>query len=218
MQKLQITASCCLAALFSQTAFAQIAEIRAGANLHDIDWTGAGSGSDKERSIALSTEIVFEEPEFLKWALTPQPYIGATINLEGETSHGGAGLLWRQTFGNGFFADFSFGLAAHDGTIEARPSDLVQRVFADPSIVPSLTPEQFAQFDLDIAAFRNRQATEIDFGSRILFRQQFAIGYRWSEDWSAHVYVEHLSHGNILVSGRPNEGLDTMGFRLARHF
>jgi len=65
-------------AIFSlaSPAAAQISEISLGANFHDIDWTGFGSGADKERSSALNGEIVFEEPEFLKWAFSPQPYIG----------------------------------------------------------------------------------------------------------------------------------------------
>ncbi len=198
--------------------YAQVVEARLGANVHDIDWTGAGNGSGKERSIAINGEILFEEPEFLKWALTPQPYIGGALNLEGKTSHGGAGFLWRQTISESFFIDFSFGLVVHDGTIETEPSDIVESVIDTPSIENNFSPEQVAQFQSDLAEFRNSQETEIDFGNRLLFRQQIAIGYRWSEDWSVHVFTEHLSHGNILVSGRPNEGVDTLGFRFAKHF
>jgi len=199
-------------------AAAQVAEVRLGANFHDIDWTGAGSGSDKERSGAINGEVVFEEPEFLKWALSPQPYIGGAVNLGGETSYGGGGLLWRQTFAKNFYIDFSLGLVIHDGTIEVEPSPIVQSVIDDASVEDGFTPEQRAQFESDLAEFRNRQQTEIDYGSRILFREQIAIGYRWSQEWSTHVFVEHLSHGNILVSDRPNEGLDTLGLRASYHF
>ena len=202
----------------SAPAFAQIAEVRVGANFHDIDWTGAGNGADKERSGAINGEIIFEEPEFLKWAGTPQPFIGGALNIGGETSHGGAGLMWRQTFKKNFYADFSFGLAVHDGTLQLKPSDLVQTVIDDASVEDDFTPEQREQFRTELAEFRDRQQSELDFGSRVLFRQQIALGYRWSDDWSTHVFVEHLSHGNILVSGKPNEGLDTLGFRVSRHF
>lgn len=203
---------------FSTSAHAQVSEVRLGANIHDIDWTGLGSGADKERSTAINGEIVFEEPEFLKWALTPQPYIGGAINLEGETSYGGAGLLWRQTFGEGFYLDFSLGLVAHTGTIEVEASPIVQSVIDDPTVEAGFTDEQRAVFVTDLAEFRFRQNNEIDYGSRILFREQIALGYRWSDEWSAHIFAEHLSHGNILVSGRPNEGLDTFGMRVSRHF
>jgi len=199
-------------------ASAQIDEIRLGTNIHDIDWTGFGSGEDKERSIALNGEVVFESPDALSWALSPRPYLGATLNLEGETSHGGGGLTWRQSFGENFYFDFSFGLAIHNGTLDTQASDLVLRVFEDPSIVPTLTDVELAQFDIDIDDFRARQNSEIDFGSRVLFREQIALGYRWSEDWSAQIFVEHLSNGNILAPNAPNEGLDTLGFRIARHF
>ena len=207
-----------LASFVATPVFAQVAEVRVGANFHDIDWTGLGSGSDKERSVALNGEILFEEPEFLKWAFTPQPYIGGAVNLEGETSYGGSGLLWRQTFAENFYVDFSFGLVVHDGTIEVKPSTIVQRVIDDATVTNSFTAAELALFQTDLAEFRFRQNNEIDFGSRVLFREQIALGYRWSDDWSTHVFVEHLSHGNILVSGRPNEGLDTFGLRVARHF
>ncbi len=207
-------------AIFSlaSPAAAQVAEVRLGANFHDIDWTGAGSGSDKERSGAINGEVVFEEPEFLKWALSPQPYIGGALNLGGETSYGGGGLLWRQTFAKNLYIDVSLGLVIHDGTIEVKPSAIVQSVIDDASVEDGFTPEQRAQFETDLADFRNRQQTEIDYGSRILFREQIALGYRWSDEWSTHVFVEHLSHGNILVSDRPNEGLDTLGVRASYHF
>ena len=202
----------------STPAYAQISEVRLGGNFHDLDWTGAGNGADKERSAAINGEIIFEAPEFLKWALSPQPYLGGAVNLEGETSYGGAGLLWRQTFGENFYFDFSFGLVVHDGTIEVEASPLVQSVIDDATVGNGFTAAESEQFAAELAVFRNRQQTEIDFGSRALFRQQIAIGYRWSENWSTHVFVEHLSHGNILVSGRPNEGLDTLGMRMSRHF
>jgi lipid A 3-O-deacylase len=203
---------------FSSTAQAQVSEVRLGANIHDIDWTGLGSGADKERSSAINGEILFEEPEFLKWALSPQPYIGGAVNFEGETSYGGAGLLWRQTFAENFYFDFSLGLVVHDGTIEVKASPIVQSVIDNATVEAGFTDAQRAQFATELAEFRVRQNTEIDLGSRILFREQIALGYRWSEQWSGHLFAEHLSHGNILVSGRPNEGLDTFGFRLARHF
>lgn len=203
---------------FTTPVQAQVNEVRLGANIHDIDWTGLGSGADKERSSAINGEILFEEPEFLKWALSPQPYIGGAINFEGETSYGGAGLLWRQTFAENFYFDFSLGLVVHDGTIEVKASPIVQSVIDNATVEAGFTDAQRAQFATDLAEFRVRQNTEIDLGSRVLFREQIALGYRWSEQWSGHLFAEHLSHGNILVSGRPNEGLDTFGFRLARHF
>ena len=199
-------------------ASSQVAEVRLGTNIHDINWTGLGNGEAKERSIAINGEIVFEEPEFLKWALSPQPYVSGAVNLSGETSYGGAGLLWRQSLDQRSYLDISFGLVVHDGTIEVKASPLVQSVIDDGAITGSFSAAQLTQFAAELAEFRNGQQSEIDYGSRILFRQQIALGYRWSENWSTQFFIEHLSHGNILVRGRPNEGLDNIGMRASYHF
>ncbi|MEL6688623.1 MAG: hypothetical protein AAFP97_13535, partial [Pseudomonadota bacterium] len=103
---------------FCGHAHAQIAEIRAGVTEHDVEIFGLGSDKGKENSIALHGEIVFEEPELLKALLSPQPWVGGTVNLEGETSYGGAGFLFRQTFGDRLYGDWSTGLVVHDGTLE----------------------------------------------------------------------------------------------------
>jgi len=181
--------------ILGNPANGQIAEVRGGLNVHDIEILGLGSNKEKENSIAINAEIIFEEPEFLKWALTPQPYIGGTINLEGQTSYGGAGLMWRQSLGEKFYADFSFGLVAHDGNLEFdRPTTPAENV-----IFEQLTSEN------------------IEFGSRILFRQQISFGLRINEEWAAEFFIEHLSHGKIL-SSRSNEGLDVVGGKIAKRF
>lgn len=199
-------------------ASAQVAEIRLGTNIHDINWHGGGNGEAKERSLAINGEILFEEPEFLQWAFSPQPYVGGAVNLEGETSYGGGGLLWRQTVSDKFFIDASFGLVIHDGTIEIKASPLVQSVIESNNDTTGFTAAQRAQFAAELSEFREGQQSNIDYGSRILFRQQLALGYRLNENWSAQIFVEHLSHGKILVSGRPNEGLDNVGLRASYHF
>ncbi len=179
----------------NSTAKAQVAELRVGANIHDIEILGLGSNKEKENSLAINAEVVFEEPEFLKWALSPQPYVGGTYNLEGNTSYGGGGLLWRQGFGERFYGDFSFGLVIHNGNLEFdRPT----------------TPAESA-------IFQEQTAQNIEFGSRILFRQQIALGYRFNETYSTEFFIEHLSHGKIL-SSRSNEGLDVIGGRIAKRF
>ncbi|CAM3636608.1 acyloxyacyl hydrolase [Litorimonas haliclonae] len=176
-------------------AEAQTAEMRVGANIHDIEILGFGTNKEKENSVAINAELVFEEPQFLKWALSPQPYIGGTYNLEGNTSYGGGGLLWRQGFGNKFYGDFSFGLVIHNGNLEFdRPT----------------TPAESL-------VFQEQTRENIEFGSRILFRQQIALGYRFNKTYSAEFFIEHLSHGRIL-SSRSNEGLDVIGGRVAKRF
>ena len=187
----------CLCAASVIPAFAQVAEVRAGVTAHDLGWTIINADGDEEKSVAFNAEIIFEEPEFLKWALSPQPYIGGTLNLEGNTSYGGAGLLWRQNLGKTFYGDFAFGLVIHDGIldiddIDAKAGDDDDKFF-------------------DLLFNRNR------YGSRVLFRQQLTVGLNLSEEWAVEGFVEHISHGGLLSNG-PNEGSDAAGFRVNRKF
>jgi len=173
-----------------------IKEIRAGGTVHDLGWTIINADGDEEKSVALNAEIIFAEPEFLKWALSPQPYIGGTLNVEGRTSYGGVGLLWRQNLGETFYGDFAFGLVVHDGALNFK--DALERA-------------QGSSNPFSKAINRNW------YGSRVLFRQQLTVGIRLSDRWAAEGFVEHISHGGLLSNG-PNEGSDAAGFKLNRKF
>ncbi|MEP4052230.1 MAG: acyloxyacyl hydrolase [Litorimonas sp.] len=177
-------------------AFAQISEVRVGVAQHDLGWSIINGDGDEEKSVALNAEVIFDEPEFLKWALSPQPYIGGTLNVEGETSYGGAGLLWRQNIGDTFYGDFALGVVVHDGILD----------FDDARSQSSSVSET-------LETARNRNF----YGSRILFRQQLTLGINLSDEWAAEGYVEHISHGGLLSDG-PNEGSDAAGLRLNRKF
>ena len=195
MKKSTFLLASLLTFLNSTPSFAQISEVRVGISNFDeqILDLGFSAINGRENSIAINTEIIFDEPEFLKWALTPQPYINGTLNLEGETSYGGAGLLWRQTFGEKAYGDFSFGLAAHTGNTN---SDIDN--------------------ELSLSEFLELTNSEISFGSRILFRQQLTFGYRVTDKWALEIFGEHLSNGQILSS--INEGVDILGLKAARRF
>lgn len=203
----------------SVPATAQVSEIRGGAHQHDIEIFGLGGKKGKETSAALNAEIIFEEPEFLKWALSPQPYIGGSLNLEGNTSYGGTGLLWRQTLGEKLYFDFAFGLVVHDGTKEVP----LPSYFDDAAIVAALngtatiSPAQLARIRSENIPYFESLNSEIEFGSRILFREALTLGFRVSENWATEVFVEHLSNGKILTNGS-NEGLDVLGGRLSYRF
>lgn len=179
------------------TARGQIAEVRVGVSefdetILDINW--AESRAD-ENSVGLNGEVIFDEPGILKWALTPQPYIGGMINLEGHTSYIGAGLLWRQSMGERLYADVSLGLAAHDGTNNLPP------FMRGP----------------DFAEFFERQENEIEFGSSLLFRTQLTLGLRVDENWASEIFYDHLSHAGLLDE-TDNDGVDVVGARIARRF
>lgn len=179
----------------STPTFAQISEIRVGVSDFDerILKLGIGKASGRENSLAINAEIIFEEPEFLKWALTPQPYINGTLNVEGKTSYAGAGLMWRQNFGDKFYGDFSFGLVMHTGAKVVDPNN-----------------------ELSFFERLERRSNQISFGSDLLFREQITLGYRITDDWSAEVFGEHLSNGQIL--GNINEGVDILGLKASKRF
>lgn len=203
------------------SASAQIAELRAGVTEHDVEIFGLGSDKGKENSVAVHAEILFEEPEFLKRFLSPQPWVGGTINLDGQTSYGGAGFLFRQSLGDRFYGDWSTGLVIHDGTLKtdlpsflSDPNFPLADLFNNPS---ALTPDQRTRAISENQAYAVRLENEIEFGSRVLFRNAFALGFRVTDQWASELFYEHLSHGKILSTG-PNEGLDAYGVRLAYRF
>lgn len=186
---------CCAVVLgfcLPQWAEAQISEVRVGISQFDEGITGIDWAVDfaDEKSIGLNGEVIFEEPEFLKWALSPQPYVGGMVNLEGKTSYVGAGLLWRQSIGDRIYADFGLGAVIHDGTLD----------------IPRGTPDRFP-----------RILNEIEFGSRVLFRPQLTAGYRINDEWAGEVFFEHLSHGTLLDDS-DNDGVDIVGARVAKRF
>lgn len=199
-----------LCAATALPAWSQVAEVRAGIGVHDLGVIG--DFTVKEESGVINAEIIFEEPEVLKWAFSPQPYIGGQLNLGGGTSYGGAGLLWRQNFGKKFYGDFSFGVVIHDGTLEADlPTidldqfDTVEELRADPQAQAILNERFFRIFNT------------LEYGSRILLREQLTLGYRLDNKWALEGYFEHVSHGNIWTDG-PNDGSESAGFRVNRKF
>lgn len=185
-----------LCALSAMSAFAQVSEVRAGVAIHDLGWSIVNADGDEEKSVAFNAEIIFEEPEFLKWALSPQPYIGGTLNVEGETSYGGAGLLWRQNLGEKFYGDFALGVVVHNGRLD----------FDD-------ARSQSTNVSELIEILENTNA----YGSRVLFRPQLTLGVNVSEEWAVEGFVEHISHAGLLSDG-PNEGSDAAGLRINRKF
>jgi len=221
------------AAIIPMTASAQIAELRLGISQFDeeiLNLDGETIDEDSpsgflradESSIAISGEILFEEPEFLKWALSPQPYINGTLNLEGNTSFGGAGLLWRQSVGKKFYGDFAAGLVGHTGTrvIEER-AELT--ALGDQALVfienGEDVPPELTQLGTEtVTTLIERDANEIEFGSRVLFRLQGAVGYNVNDDWSGEVYIEHLTNGGVFGDNNINERVNNIGIRAARKF
>ncbi|PHS29444.1 MAG: hypothetical protein COA85_00890 [Robiginitomaculum sp.] len=169
----------------------ELEEMRLNVLVHDVNITGNGAGG-KEGGADIQGELVFSSPSFLSWAGSPRPYLNGSLNTSGETSFGGAGLAWQQNFTSAIYGEFGLGLVVHDGVVHL-PADP-----ADPK-----------RIRLD--------ATRVVLGSRVLFRPTFVLGLHLNKQWDAAFVFEHLSHGQILASGR-NEGLDNLGVRLSYKF
>jgi hypothetical protein len=90
-------------------------EIRIGTLAHQIE------NSPGEEGLDLNLEILFKElpggyqNRLLEYFLTPRPHIGASINLDGDTSQFYFGLTWEIKLTDKLFFETSFGGAAHDG-------------------------------------------------------------------------------------------------------
>src|SRR5262249_37399408 len=122
----------------------------------------------------------------------PRPYLLASGNLEGKTSFGGIGAVWRWNISDHWAIEPGFGYVIHNGEID--------------NIYPLGTP-QAARFEEEHQLL----------GSRDLFRTTFALEREFGTRFGAQLYYEHLSHGQILDSGR-NQGWDGVGVRFIMRF
>jgi lipid A 3-O-deacylase len=187
------------AAAIAPAATAQIDSIRVGVMQHNIcviadNFLGQVdcSNADKEDGPNLAGELRFKSPEFLGWAASPHPYIMGSVNTAGDTSYAAFGLEWDLEVMPNLHIEPGLGYAFHDGELNNR--------------FPNGTPEGVA-FD----------AEHVLLGSRDLFRTSLALTWDLSESFAVQGIYEHLSHGQILGSGR-NQGLDEIGVRAVWRF
>ncbi len=169
----------------------ELEEARFNVMVHDVNLTGNGAGG-KEGGADIQGELVFSSPDFLSWAGSPRPYLNGSLNTSGKTNFGGFGLNWQHDFTSAIYGELGIGLVIHDGIVR------LPTILHDPR-----------RLRLD--------ATRLILGSRVLFRPTFVLGLHLNEKWDAALVFEHLSHGQILASGR-NEGLDNLGIRLSYKF
>ncbi len=181
-----------MAALFAGTANAQLVEeFRAGVMAHNICVTDC-KNADKEDGQNVQGEFVFASPGVFRYIFSPRPYVMGSVNTAGETSFGAIGLVWNWDFAPGWSFEPSLGYAIHNG--ETRN--------------PFVTGTPAA------AAFG---ADNLLLGSEDLFRTGLALNRDFGENWGGQILYEHLSHGQILGTGR-NQGLDSLGVRVYWRF
>ena len=138
-------------------------------------------------------ELVSSSPDFLNIIGSPRPYVMVSANVSNDgVNFGGVGLLWRWEFADGWAFEPGFGYIIHDGELD--------NPFPDNTVAA----EEFSE---------EHQLL----GSRDLFRTSFALEREFGERFAAQLYWEHMSHGQILDTGR-NQGLDYVGLRLLYRF
>lgn len=88
-------------------------EVRVGLLNHEMSLL---RDTTEEDGVDINVEVLFDSPEWLEWAGSPRPQIGATIaTLSDATSFVYTGLAWDWNFWGPAFVEGSFGLALHDG-------------------------------------------------------------------------------------------------------
>ncbi|KCZ92646.1 acyloxyacyl hydrolase [Hyphomonas johnsonii] len=178
--------------LLAGTASADLLEeVRFGVLQHNICVQDCNN-ADKEDGPNINGELVFKSPNFLSIIWSPRPYVMGSANTAGNTSFGAVGLTWDWEFADGWSLELGEGYAIHSGELESP----------------------FPQGDPRGDAFTEKHVL---LGSRDLFRTSFGLNYEFSDSWGGQILYEHLSHGQIIGSGR-NQGLDNLGVRVIYKF
>ncbi|MCI5047696.1 MAG: acyloxyacyl hydrolase [Aquisalinus sp.] len=180
-----------LTAFGFSTAQAGIEEFRIGIAKHDVELTG---DDPRESGVNIQPQIVFTSPDFLSFIASPNPYLIASINSDGETNFAGGGLLYKRDFGQtDWFWELDGGLVYQDGRTDLPPP-------------------------IEAAERERILATEITFGSELQFHFVAGVGKAVSDKWDIQAYFEHLSHGQILGDTEKNEGVENVGLKFGRRF
>jgi lipid A 3-O-deacylase len=178
----------------TSAAHADVEEVRFGIVQHNIRTDHGDLADPKEDGPNVEAELVFTSPDWIKWLGAPRPYLMASVNTQGNTSFGGAGLYWRWEFAENWAFEPGFGYVVHNGERDI--------------------PDEFAPDSPEATAF---EAEHQLLGSRDFFRTSFALEREFTPRFAAQLYYEHLSHGQILDTGR-NQGLDEAGVRFLYRF
>ncbi|HWA01451.1 MAG TPA: acyloxyacyl hydrolase [Caulobacterales bacterium] len=172
-------------------AYAEIENVHVGVMQHNVCITNC-KNADKEDGPNIELQADFSSPHILHWMLAPRPYVMASINVAGDTSFVAAGLDWRFDLSDHWAIEPGLGYAIHNGEVR--------------NPYPNGDPRA-TQFSED----------HILFGSRDLFRTSLGVTYSTDGPWEIQGFYSHLSHGQILGTGR-NQGVDQLGLRVGYRF
>ena len=162
-------------------------EFRFGVTAHDL-------ADHVEDGPNVTLELLFESPDWLEPIWEPRPFVYGSFNTNGLTNFGAVGLAWDWEIADNLDFEFTTGLSYNDGVDDIDPNSAPD----DPERIRLAT-------------------TRALLGNSILFYNGLGLDYDLNETWSVGAYYEHISHGQILASGR-NQALDNAGVRLSYRF
>jgi lipid A 3-O-deacylase len=184
-------------------ASANAAEAFVGLYGHDVTFVGdlVGLGAaGREHGVDLHLGYRTGRVDALRWIGRPQVHVFASVNSQMTSHFGGAGVNWRIPLGGKrFYLRPGMGLVYTTGKVDHPPAN-----------IPGLS---LAEQDRRASLYYNR----IDFGSHVLFEPELALGVDLNDRLALEASYVHLSHGQILASGK-NQGLDDAGLRLVWKF
>jgi len=202
VNKALFAAAACIAMAVAAPALA--GEVFVGAYKHDVTFLGKAVGlgaAGREDGVDIHLGYRTDRIESLGWLGKPQVHAFVSINSENTSNFVASGFDWPIELGDpgGFYLRPGFGLAYTDGKAGLPPAN-----------APGLTDEERARRT-------ELYYTRIDFGSKVLFEPELALGYRFNDRVSAELSYTHLSNGQIFHQGK-NQGLDDVGVRLVYAF
>ncbi|WP_426014728.1 acyloxyacyl hydrolase [Caulobacter sp. DWR2-3-1b2] len=175
-----------------------------GVYKHDVTFLGEAVGlgaAGREDGVDVHLGYRTNRIESLRWLGKPQVHAFVSINSENTSNFVATGFDWPIELGapGGFYLRPGFGLAYTDGAAGLPPVNQ-----------PGISQ---AEIDRRLVLYNTR----IDFGSKVLFEPELALGYRFNDRVSAELSYTHLSNGQIFHQGK-NQGLDDVGVRLVYAF
>lgn len=191
-------------AVLGSAAPALADEVFVGVYKHDVTFIGDTIGlgaAGREGGADIQLGYRTDRIERLRWLGRPQAHAIVSINTNNTSNFVAAGLNWKIELGQpgGFYFRPGLGLAYTDGKTGLPPAN-----------APGLTPEERERRTY---LYYNR----IDFGSKVLFEPELALGYQVNDRVSVELSYTHLSNGQVFHQGK-NQGLDDAGVRLVYAF
>jgi hypothetical protein len=182
---------------------AQAGEVFAGVYAHDVTFLGDTFGvgaAGREGGADIMLGVRSNRLDSLAFIWKPQAHAMVSVNTDGTSHFVAAGLSWPIPIYRQFYFRPGIGMAYTTGKSGLPPAN-----------APGLSP---AELERRLHLYNTR----IDFGSKVLFEPELALGLNLTERTSIEASWVHLSNGRILGNSKKNQGVDDAGVRLAWKF